>query len=300
MVFNWRLQEKASFSVDFPPTDTAAHFRTRLVASVHHVLDAAGLQETDVCGIGVAVIGPVDLNRGILLNPPNFHSLREIPIRDWLETAFSIPVFLDNDMNASAVAELLFGHGKGLRSFVYVGVTNGIGAGIILDGRPFRGHGGFAGEFGHTSIAVDGPVCACGNTGCLELYASIPALVARIGADARSNGHAGTPPAWEGIAAALQAGNAWFLPQVQAACRCLSAGIVSLVNLFDPQAVFLGHELALAGETVRQEILEAVHQRVLAPQHQSLPILYSAFGPRAPLHGGAALVFDHVLHASAG
>ena len=114
-VFNWRLEEKASTSEPFPPKDTASGFKQRLLCCMDRVLLESGLSPPSLSGIGVAMIGPLDYQNGILLNPPNFHDLHELPIRGWLEEAYGVPVFVDNDMNASAVAELLFGHGRGLR-----------------------------------------------------------------------------------------------------------------------------------------------------------------------------------------
>lgn len=291
-VFNWRLQEKASHAEPFPSRDTASGFKKRLFSCVDNVLRKSGLSPSELNGIGVAMIGPLDFQNGILLNPPNFHDLAEIPIRSWLETAYGVPVFVDNDMNASAVAELHFGHGKGLRSFLYVGVTNGIGSGIIQEGRLFRGFAGYAGELGHTTVSFHGPACSCGNTGCLELFASIPAMVAAI------NGASPDHPErnWQEIAEAEQRGDPHTHEVLAKCCQYLGTGLVNAINLFDPQAVFLGHELVLAGDGILSAIIPEVRRRVLAQQHRNIPIAFSAFGDRSPIHGGAALVFDALLH----
>ena len=288
-VFNWHLKEKASASEPFPPRDTASGFRVRLFSCMDRVLQESGLSASALSGIGVAMIGPLDYQRGILLNPPNFHDLHEIPIRSWLVEAYGVPVHVDNDMNASAVAELLFGNGRGLRSFLYVGVTNGIGSGIVQDGRLFRGFSGFAGELGHTTVSVSGPPCSCGNTGCLELFASIPAMVNAINAT-------DTVKSWPDIAEAERRGDSHTHAALTRGCQYLAAGLVNAINLFDPQAVFLGHDLALAGDNLLTVILPEVHCRVLAQQHRDIPIAFSVFGHRSPIHGGAALVFDAMLH----
>ena len=308
-VFNWRLEEKASTSEPFPPKDTASGFKQRLLCCMDRVLLESGLSPPSLSGIGVAMIGPLDYQNGILLNPPNFHDLHELPIRGWLEEAYGVPVFVDNDMNASAVAELLFGHGRGLRSFLYVGVTNGIGAGIVQDGRLFRGFAGFAGELGHTTISFDGPVCNCGNSGCLELFASIPAMVDAIQASdtayaqdhgmetgGKARSRAPRHRSWTDIAEAERRGDSHTHAVLTSCCQYLGAGLVNAINLFDPQAVFLGHDLALAGDSLLTAILPEVHRRVLAQQHRNIPIAFSVFGHRSPIHGGAALVFDALLH----
>jgi predicted NBD/HSP70 family sugar kinase len=320
-VFNWKLQEKATHAEPFPNKDTAEQFHARLLRCIDAVISQSDMPVASLSGIGVAMIGPLDYQNGVLLNPPNFHELTEIPIRNWLAEAYGVPVYVENDMNAAAVAELLFGKGKGLRSFLYVGVTNGIGAGIVQDGRLFRGFAGYAGELGHTTVSGEGPVCSCGNTGCLELYASIPAMVAAVNKnlpnqqkrdlvnkqdrnDQQSskkerNTNTGNPLSWQEIAAAEQHGISSVHESLSACFRYLGTGLVTAVNLFDPQAIFLGHDVALAGERILSDLVPDVHRRVLAKQHQQIPISLSAFGHRAALHGGAALVFDAILNSPA-
>lgn len=322
-VFNWKLQEKATHVEPFPHKDTPEKFHARLLRCIDMVLGQSDMPLTSLSGIGVAMIGPLDYQKGVLLNPPNFHELTEIPIRDWLAATYGVPVYVENDMNAAAVAELLFGKGKGLRSFLYVGVTNGIGAGIVQDGRLFRGFAGYAGELGHTTVSGEGTVCSCGNIGCLELYASIPAMVAAVNRDLsppqkrdlvnkqdqndqerntkekNAKTDTGKRLSWQEIAEAEKRGSPFVHDALSASFRYLGTGLVTAVNLFDPQAIFLGHDVVLAGERILSDLVPDVHRRVLARQHQQIPISFSAFGHRAALHGGAALVFDAILNSPA-
>jgi len=157
---------------DFALTETQDTFVSAICENVKRILSESGVETSRILGIGVASIGPLDIHRGVILDPPNFRGLKSIPIVQALKEKFKFNVFLDNDMNASAIAEKILGSAKKASNFVYVGVTNGIGSGIVINNQIFRGSSGFAGEIGHTTIDIHGERCACGNLGCLELYAS--------------------------------------------------------------------------------------------------------------------------------
>ena len=123
-------------------------------------------------GVGISAIGPLDAEKGILLTPPNFFGMRNIPIQKMIESQIHMPCFLVHDSSAGALAEKLYGVGKDLSNFLFILISNGIGAGLIADNELYDGVLGLTGELGHISIRYDGPKCSCGGRGCLELYAS--------------------------------------------------------------------------------------------------------------------------------
>src|SRR5215475_11409088 len=142
----------------------------RLVQRVSGALATRGLR---LAGIGVGVPGPVDVESGLVGEPaPHAADLVGQPIGARLSARFGVPVFVDNDVNALALAEWRFGAGRGARSLVVLAPGTSFGAGVILDGRLIRGVAGFGGEFGHTPVKFDGPPCWCGGRGCLAVYAS--------------------------------------------------------------------------------------------------------------------------------
>src|SRR5919201_1670643 len=216
----------------------------RLIAAVSAALASRGLT---VSGIGVGAPGPVDVEAGRVGEPaPPAGDLVGQPIGARLATRFGVPVVVDNDVNALALAEWRFGAGRGARSLVVLAPGTGFGAGVILDGRLVRGVAGFGGEFGHTPVKFDGPPCWCGGRGCLAIYASgrgiAEAARARIAghADARLLDAAGGDPA--AITAALvfamaASGDPIASAVIDEACRALGAMIATIVNGLNPDVI---------------------------------------------------------------
>ncbi len=144
--------------------------------------------EEKVEGIGIACPGPLDARTGVVLSPPNLPGWDRIPLKDRLEERFGVPVRVENDANAAAWGEYLLGAGRGADPMVYITVSTGIGGGIVLDGRLYRGADTFAGEIGHTIVDPGGAPCSCGRRGCLEALASGTAI-ARAAAEAVRKGN---------------------------------------------------------------------------------------------------------------
>ncbi len=242
-------------------------------------------------GLGVAALGPLDIREGRILTPPNFHRISDVPVRALLERATDLPIRIDNDMNAAALAEMLYGGARGLRDFVYLGVTNGVGAGVVSDGRLYEGGAGFAGEVGHMSIDYQGPPCKCGNNGCLELYASLPFVFQRYSGRLPE----ATAEAFATLVARAGAGELEASHVLDGLFQSLSVALVNLANVLDPDAVFLGHEGALAGNLLVGRLERAVNSRMLQSATKHLPIRISAFLDQAPVRGATALVFDRIF-----
>ena len=135
----------------------------------------------NIIGIGVASIGPLDIYNGVILNPPNFGRIRNLNLLSILKKRFNLPVYMDNDMNCCALAELFYGSGRKCRDIVFVGFKYGVGAGVIMNEKVLHGSGGFAGEVGHISINPRGALCACGQYGCIEMYTSGDNILKNVG-----------------------------------------------------------------------------------------------------------------------
>lgn len=271
-------------------------FLSSITGTIEKLLASFRQDRSRILGIGVASIGPIDMERGIILDPPNFRGLKSIPIVEVLKEKFGTAVFLDNDMNACAIAEKLFGKAKHLSDFVYVGVTNGIGAGIVLNGGIYRGRDGFAGEIGHTSIDVNGRQCACGNVGCLELYADISAVTIQVKASlelgAESMLAAGSPVTWKGVTEAAAAGDRICGKAIEKMAYYLSFGLVNTFNVFNPQAIFLGHEIALAEGLILDSLREMLGRTVLYKNAKNTRIEISAFKEDAPFIGAPSILLN--------
>ena len=245
---------------------------------------AATLNCAGILGIGVSAIGPFDPEGGRLLHPTNFFGISDYPIGRRLGDRYGLPVFCDNDMNASAVCEKLYGVGRQTDHFIYFGITNGIGAGIISDGKLCR-HGSVScGEIGHMSIRFDGPRCTCGNRGCLEVYANMPVILRNLE---------------EKVAHPVSPAD---LPALAEDPRCegvfgetldyLCVALVNAANILDPGCIVIGHEGAFLPDSFLAALGERVNGGILSSGYQSVEVVRSTFGDRAPDLGSVSLVFE--------
>jgi predicted NBD/HSP70 family sugar kinase len=271
-------------------------FLNGIAENISGLLAGFAPDSSKILGIGIASIGPIDIERGIILDPPNFRGLKSIHIVDVLKEKYGFETYLDNDMNSCAIAEKLYGKGKSLTDFVYLGVTNGIGAGIVLNGSVYRGKDGFAGEIGHTSIDIAGRQCPCGNLGCLELYADINAVLNQVnasielGAESLLSGN--TPVTWQAIVEAAGKGDRICGKAIEKMAYYLSFGLVNTVNIFNPQAIFLGHEIALAGDMILEPLREMLGRTILYKNSKNMKIEMSAFKEDAPFIGAPSIILN--------
>ena len=270
--------------------ETADTLRDKLFRLADEAVRAAG--GDPVAGIGVSAIGPLDPHSGVLLRPAAFFDITGFPAAALLADRYALPVRVLNDMNAAALAEKLFGGGRELDNFLYVGISNGIGAGIISGDRLYQDTSGYAGEIGHMCINFDGPVCTCGRRGCLETYANMPVLLGRLR-------QAAGRPVGRADFAALQDDPACAAVFRDTADR-LSTALVNAANLFDPQCIFLGHEAVFLPQSCLERIADQLERRTLAAGYQKIPLQLSAFGEKAPLLGSAAGILSEIFSGRLG
>lgn len=221
----------------------------QMTTGVRSVLDEKGLRPSELVGIGVAVPSPVDRERPGELLPLILPKWKGYNIAQHLESEFKRPVFVDNDANLGALAELWWGAGLSSIDLAYIKVATGVGAGLIIEGRIFRGSGGIAGEIGHSSIDPDGPPCICGLNGCLTTFIGTPALLERAKEELRASGSDRRPPASidELVDAALD-GDPVSVELIRYAGDKLGVGIANMLNLLNPKMVVLGGGIARAGD----------------------------------------------------
>lgn len=261
---------------------TSESYRMQLTELFADMLEAtAGIPMT---GIGMSCIGPLNLENGYLLSPPNFYGIENIPLRQILQQQTDLPVFIDNDMNVAALAEHFYGAARDRQHVIYVGLCNGVGAGIITYGRMFQGSSGFGGEIGHMSVDFNGPLCTCGNSGCLELYASIPMLLAKAGVrsiDELLFKYENDPDSAQN-----------WLPELTSV---LNSALVSLANVFDPDVILIGHQGVRLAPLFINELESRMNTKIFQRQSRHIPIRIAAFGEQTPLIGAASLVFQAVF-----
>jgi predicted NBD/HSP70 family sugar kinase len=250
---------------------------------VDAVLAEAGIGRSRVVGVGVALSGPVDRDGtvGETVILPGWEHLNAV---DELTRRLDLPVSVDNDANLGALAEVSFGAGRGLSDVIYVMVSSGIGAGIVLDGRLHRGVTGLAGELGHVVVHPEGAVCRCGNRGCLETVASTDAILTVL----RPAHGAGLNV--RRLAELIEGGDGGARRVVNDAGREIGRVLTGICNVLSPAGVIVGGDLAVAGEPLLDGIREALDRYVLPPVRGALELRAGVLGDRAEVLGALALV----------
>jgi glucokinase len=229
---------------------------TRLIADLRKMSGAQSL-----IGVGLGVPGALDFKEGRIIQSPNFPGWDDFPIRSKVEKAVNVPVLLENDANAAAMGERWVGAAQNVDHFLLITLGTGVGGGLVLDGKLWTGETGKAGEVGHMKITPDGPLCGCGSTGCLEVYASSTALV-RMAQEEWSRAHSGVPPAaWitsSGLADAAEKHDPIAEAVFRKMAYYLGIGIANVANLLDIHHFILSGGVSnafhLFEEPLRQEV----------------------------------------------
>jgi glucokinase-like ROK family protein len=266
-------------------------------------LDFGRREGLNPLGIGIGVPGLVDINEGKLVFAPNLRWY-DIPLRSLWSDRFGLPVFVENEANAAALGEYYFGAARGVDNFIYLSAGIGLGGGILIGGRLFRGSNGYGGEVGHMTIQPDGDLCGCGKRGCWETLVGPRAIVRRVrktletGAVSQIsqmvNGNL-KAITFETVIEAAQAGDTVALAALDEVAVNLGIGVANLVNIFNPQMIVLGGALNLASSYLLPAMQNAVCQNALKPACQGLSFTGSAHGTDACVMGTIALVLDEIL-----
>ncbi|HEY3476969.1 MAG TPA: ROK family transcriptional regulator [Anaerolineales bacterium] len=290
------------------PTDVHLSPESVLGHCVELLLDlirAQGATADRMLGIGVGVPGPVDFARGVLVAPPLMPEWENFPIRDFFKKTFiSAFVVVDNDVNIMALGEQRSGEGAGIDHFIFVKIGTGIGAGIISNGKIHRGSDGCAGDIGHICVDKEGPLCACGNKGCLEAMAAGPAIASKALEAARngtssilsqmreSNGGSLRP---EDANAACREGDQAALDIIRDSGQMIGDVLASLVNFFNPSHIFVGGGITNFGNHLLVAIRRAVLHRSLPLATTHLSIKFSRMGSNAGVMGAISLALDYLF-----
>jgi len=232
-----------------------------LVETVHLLIAAQRLQPEDIWGIGLALPGPLDIRLGSAIAPPNFPGWDGFPIRDLLSERVHLPVFLENDATAAAVGERWFGKGRDLNDYFYVFFGVGLGGGMILDGKPYRGAFDTAAMFGHIPVEPRGVRCACGGIGCLENYASLASLYTWLKERGR-----GVQTAAE-LTVMYQQADPLLIDWLNQAVDRLIPGLIMIENILNPEAILFGGRLPVV---LIDALVDLLEQRLPDVQMRSL------------------------------
>jgi glucokinase-like ROK family protein len=255
---------------------------------VGRLVESTGIGPHKVLGVGLGVPGPIDVESGALGSTAILPGWSGINPRQELSGRLGVPVQVDNDANLGALGELVWGGGRGVRDLAYIKVASGVGAGLVIDGRIYRGPGGTAGEIGHITLDESGPVCRCGNRGCLETFTAARYVLELLRG---SHGDGLTVPKMVQLAREGDPGCRRVIGDVG---RHIGMGVASLCNLLNPSRVVLGGDLAEAGELVLGPIRESVSRYAIPSAAQRLSVVPGALGARAEVLGALALVLSEM------
>jgi predicted NBD/HSP70 family sugar kinase len=276
---------------------------------VHEAMKACGIPEKAIAGIGMAHSGIVDSASGTVLSFPRPGQMAEwknVPLQKMLEREFGLPCNLEDSVRAIALAERCFGIGPSCENFVYIDVGMGIGAGIFLDGNLYKGHGGGAGEFGHMTVEENGPLCCCGNNGCLEIMASCAAIIHA----ARSAIEQGVDSkiqemvsggldliSVEIIADAARQNDSLAFRILHDAVSHIGVALADLVNLLNPGTVVFGGALFRAAPDLVGPLRTIIKQRALERSANQVQLRVSQLRSDAGAIGAARAVSDKVIES---
>ncbi|PZQ52648.1 MAG: sugar kinase [Rhodovulum sulfidophilum] len=274
--------------LDKTPLEVVAHLRR----ATEEALAETGRGLGDLSCLGVGLPGFVESGRGWVYWSPCFRA-RDVPFGALLEEAFPFPVFLDNDANLAALAEQWFGYGRGVADFIVVTIEQGVGMGIVLDHRLFRGTRGIGAEFGHVKVERDGALCRCGQRGCLEAYVADYALLR----EASMALDPGGPPiepraALDALFAAAKAGDRTALSIFDRAGRMFSLGLANLVNIFDPGLIIFSGEQMRYDFLYGARVLDQMRANAITVERPAPRIRVHKWGDRLWAMGAAALAID--------
>ena len=281
----------------YPLTDTSPEGISRSLSElVAELLKMSENPVPNLMGVGVGLAGIVEAGQGLVRQSP-FFGWNDVPLREMIQSRVNVPVYVDNDVNTLAFAEKWFGAGRGVDNFLVVTVGRGIGLGIVSNGQFNHGARGGAGEIGHTVIQPGGELCACGKRGCLEMYASEPALL-RQAAKAFEQGQLSSLPNTPEELIALAASGEKAAQEIFArAGVLLGQSIANLVNIFNPQRVLINGEGVRAGNWLFDPMRSAIDEHTMPGLRQDVSILVEPLGEDAWARGAASLVLHELFES---
>lgn len=260
------------------------------IAAIKKVVEdlCAMTGETSLLGVGVGIAGVIDRQRA-LVHYATYFGWSDLPFAQLLEEKLHVPVVIDNDVNALTAAEQWFGAGRGVKDFLVVSIGRGVGLGMVLDGRLYRGAKGGAGEFGHITVVPDGPLCECGKRGCLEALVSDPVVSQRV-----STAVGRSVSINEAVALAKH-GDAVVQSIFTAAGRTLGMAMANLVNIFNPSLLVIGGEGTRAGDLIIEPLQAALRDECFNGMYDDLKLAIEPWGDEVWARGAASLVLSELF-----
>jgi len=268
----------------------------RIFAGIEKLLDEESMSISMIHSIGIASASIIDIDKGLITFSPNLPGLNDIFLRDILHDKYGIDTYLINDSSAAALGEHRYGAGKGVRNLIYLAVSTGIGGGIIIEDKLYLGASGCAGELGHMTIKADGPLCQCGNTGCLEVLASGTAMAREAKERIRAGENTILVEMAKGvieditaetISMAARNGDSLAQEVISEAAVYLGVGLANIVNSFNPEMIIIGGGVSKIGDLLFNPAIQEMRRRAFKLPAQAVRILPAELGGNAEVIGAA-------------
>ncbi|GAC1431526.1 MAG: ROK family protein [Ktedonobacteraceae bacterium] len=292
----------------------------RIFQAIQQALINAEVSLEQIAGIGVGAPGPLNSRTGIVYAPPNLPGWENVPVRELFSQQFHVPIFVENDANAAALGEYMFGAGRGSRDMVYLTISTGIGGGVITDGKLLEGASGTAAELGHMTVDWHGERCNCGNIGCLECIASGTGIARRandaiahgqgddllaFALEHQSNDQENAKASTSGdgavntlthvtarnVALAAAAGIPLARAIIATAAEALGIGFVNIIHIFNPEKIILGGGVTQMGALLLDPAIRLVEERTMLVPRKAAHIVLAELGHDVGLVGAGALIY---------
>lgn len=274
---------------------------TRIKQGIYQIIRQSDLEIKSINGIGIGAPGPLDFQKGIIHFAPNLPGWEEVPLGEIIKEEFQISVKIENDANAAAWGEKSFGIAQGVDELVCLTLGTGIGGGLIFQGKIYHGKNNVAGEAGHIIVNKDGPLCNCGNFGCLEAYSSAAGIKNRVSRRIKELEISDPSIFYQNnsnqislvrVFEQAREGNSIVKDIVEEAIEYLGIGITTLVNLLNPEMVVLVGGITNEGDKLLNPIKDIVFHRAMRYHVADLKIVFGKLGEYAGVTGAAALLWD--------
>ncbi len=274
-----------------------------ILDSAHSALGQANCTISEISAIGIAAPGISNPEAGILFTSPNLPGWRNVLLRDIIQNKLGKRAFLINDANAAALGEFCFGAARGIRNFIYITLSTGIGGGIVIDGKIYTGAIGTAGEVGHMTIDDKGPICNCGNRGCWEMLASGTALARearhRIKEGIRTSilEYAGgdmEKVTAQVIHSAAEQGDSLAKKLISRTGYYVGVGLANLINIFNPELIVIGGGLSNIGDMLLKPAFKVAGERAYKEAFQAVRFASAGLGRNSGVLGAAAFALQEM------
>ncbi|MEE9427366.1 MAG: ROK family transcriptional regulator [Paracoccaceae bacterium] len=272
---------------------SAAQVTEFLSETLSLALENAKLKQQNLSGVGIGLPGVIDANTGHIFWSPTLLE-RDVPLKKMLHGKLGLPVFLDNDANLVAIAEQRFGLGKNARNFIVVSVEQGVGMGIVIDGKLYRGNHGCGAELGHTKVQLDGALCRCGQRGCLEAYIGDYALLREASTSLELPASATSEEQMEQLLAKVKSGDVVAKTIVRRAGRMFAVGLANVVNIFAPELIILSGERMQHNYLFNEEMINEMKKSIVQTGGPPPEVAVHEWGDQMWAMGAAAFAIDGI------